>query len=102
MTWNSPECCSLHLRLALHTVDHLRTKDDFEILFSPARKCAARQLFQACFVSEKFAGRPGSAARNPCRYQNDLAGGLVSEAGGYRIVFDNLPPWSQSADLPCA
>ena len=71
---DSPECFSFHLGFALHSVDYLRAKDDFEILFSPVGARAICQLFQACFIGQEFTGSPGSAACNSCRDQNYLAG----------------------------
>jgi hypothetical protein len=99
---DSPECYSLHLRSALHPIDHLRAKDDFEIPSTPVNTSAIRQLFQACFIGEEFTGSSGSATRNSGRDQNYLAGALVSEAGGYCVVFDNVTPRSPCSDLPGA
>ena len=99
---DSPECFSFHLGFALHPVDYLRAKDDFKIPLTPVDASAICQLFQACFIGQEFTGSPGSAACNSCRDQNYLAGALVSEAGSYRIVFDDMTPRSLCSDLPGA
>ena len=96
---DSPECFSFHFGFALHPVDHLGAKDDFEIGSIPVDGSAIYQLFQACFIGQEFTGSPGSAACNSCRDQNYLAGALVSEAGGDCIVFNSVTPRSLCSDL---
>jgi hypothetical protein len=86
----------------LYPIDDLRAKDDFEILFTPVGAGTIRQLLEVFFIGQEFAGSSGPAARNSSRNQNYLAGGLVSEAGGYSIVFENFAPLSMCANLPRA
>ncbi|MFZ2021673.1 MAG: RNA-binding domain-containing protein [Terracidiphilus sp.] len=97
-----PESFSFHLGFALHSIDYLRAKDDFEIRPTPVDVSAICQLFQACFIGQEFAGSSGSAACNSRRNQDDLAGALIDEAGGNCIVFDNITSRSQRTDLPSA
>ena len=42
----SPECFGFYFGFALHPVDYLRAKDDFEILFTPVGASVICQLFQ--------------------------------------------------------
>ena len=95
-----PECLGFHFGFALYPIDDLRAKDDFEILSTQVDASAIRQLFQVCLIGQEFAGSPGSTACNPRRDQDDLAGGLVSEAGGYCIIFENIARPCMGADLP--
>jgi len=99
---DSPERDRFHLGFALHPVNYLRAKDDLEIPLAPVDAGATCQLFQPCFIGQEFTGCPGSAARNPRRNQNYLAGALVVEAGGDCIVFDNITLRSLCSDLPGA
>ena len=92
MTLDSPERLSFHFGLPLHPVHYLRAKDDFEIGSTPIGPSTICELFQVCLISQEFPGGPGSAACDSGRDQNHLAGGFVSEAGGYCIVLDNLAP----------
>ena len=99
---DSPECFSFYLRFALHPIDYLGAKDNFEIRSTPVDASAICQLFQAFFVGQEFTGSPGSTACNSRHDQNYLAGALVREAGGYCIVFDDRTPRSLCSDLPGA
>jgi hypothetical protein len=73
-----------------------------EILFTPVGTGAIRQLFQVCFIGHEFTGSSGPATPNSRRNQNYLAGALVSEAGGYCVVFGNIAVRGLCADLPRA
>ena len=53
---DSPECFSFHSWFALHPVDYLRAKDDFEIPFAPVDAGTLCQLFQVCFIGQEFPG----------------------------------------------
>ena len=98
----SPECFGFHLGFALYPFDYLRAKDDFEVPFAPVGAGAIRQLFQAGFIGQEFAGSPGPAARNSRRDQNHLPGALVDEAGRYCIIFENVTLPMMCDDLPRA
>jgi hypothetical protein len=86
--------------LGLHPIHHLRAKDDFKILFSPVDARAICQLFQVCLIGQELTGCPGSAACNPGSDQNYLTRGIVGEAGGDCIVFDNLTGQNYMSIIP--
>ena len=91
------------LWVSLYPIHYLRAEDHFKIRFTPVAASAICQLFQACFIGEKFTGSSSPAARNSCRDQDHLAGALVSEASrSCALILDNLTHRSLCTDLPRA